>query len=44
MKKDEKRAQRKLDRQARRENPQPVDSGGDPDIADIIPGPQPPRY
>ena len=44
LQKEEKRARRKQERQESRENSPDVPSGVDPDIADIVPGPQPPRF
>lgn len=41
--KEEKRAARKEERRQNQDST-PQSSGVDPDIADIIPGPQPPRF
>lgn len=42
--KEERRAQRKAEKQDRLENQDSVGKDVDPDIAGIIPGPQPPRF
>lgn len=46
LKKEEKRAARKAEKQQQAESPeqQNAEAEVDPDIADIVPGPQPPQY